>query len=169
MKNTDFQKIVSDFVPPKQDLILIKDVVEYFKEKDYPIALRTLSKYATEEIIPKPLHIGNKAYYEKDFIIPELEALYVLKAVFQCSLKDLRELAKNPHTNLKEIVEVLHLSLKTIGRILGLDEKYVSVASLLANESPVKGLGRVYLTVLKEGKDPDVAKEKIIYAARAMK
>ena len=67
MSKNSFQDIAKEFSPPDETLISIRDIVKESRKTKTPITLRTLTYYATEGIIPKPLHIGKVAYYDHEF------------------------------------------------------------------------------------------------------
>ncbi len=154
MLNNEFEKIVEDFVPPKEKLVSIREIINYFQDKEFPLALRTVTKYATLGLIPKPLHIGNKGYYEKDYIYSELNAIYILKAVFRLSLTEICNLARNDHSSLKEIVEVLHQILDDRMKRRGGKKRSTTKAAWLANDPDGRKMAEWYITKVAQGELP---------------
>lgn len=160
-KIKDFQQIVDDFVPTKDALVSTQEVVKYFKVKDFPFALRTLTKYATMGLIPKPLHIGNKGYYEKDYIFTQLESIYILKSVVQWSLDDIKKLAEHPSATLGEIIENLHELSRSLQHEAGVKQGTTTIASFLANNPKAREMIDDYLQTVAEGQDPVIVQQSI--------
>ena len=150
----NFQDIVDDFVPSKEALVSTQDVVMHFKVKERPFALRTLTKYATLGLIPKPIIIGNKGFYEKDYIFTQLDAIYVLKSVFQRSLENIKEISSNKSSNLRQTVEILHGFVKWIKDNMGEVEGCRSFAVWLINDSYPRIVVNQYLDGVAKGDEP---------------
>lgn len=159
MKKKDFQQIVDDFVPSQERLVTTQEVVQHFKDKGRPFALRTLVKYATMGLIYKPLHIGNKGFYERDYIFDQLESIYILKSVVQCSLEEIKKLADHDSASLAEIVENLHILSSLMQKEIGETKGAATIASFLANTPKARNKVDQYLKVVSEGRDPVLARE----------
>lgn len=97
-----------DNLVPREKLINLEQAANYCKERKVNFSKRTIRYYITEKLLPKPMYVKKIAYYDKDFIVDELEAIYVLRTLFNRGIRDIKTLARNPSVNLKEIVSELH-------------------------------------------------------------
>ena len=108
MNDDSFQNKIKDFLPNKEELLGFDEIEKICNNKGHDITVRTIKYYITKKMLPKPIYIRNKAYFEKTFIVNELDALYILKTVFNCSLSSIAELSASKTAYLQDIVSALH-------------------------------------------------------------
>ena len=102
-----FKEKSNNFIP-KDRLVTFAQIVSLCKERGIDITIRAIRFYITEGLLPKPMYIRKVAYYDRDFIIDELDAIYVLRSLFNKGIEKISVLAKHPWGSLKDMVSELH-------------------------------------------------------------
>ena len=133
--DNQFQKTISDLIPPKDKMIAVSRIPEECSKRDVDISLRNLRLYATKGLIPKPIHKGKEAFYHKDFILDQLSALFVLKTMLNRSVKQLRNIAANRHVPLQRTVSIAQRLLEELFQDYIYKDKYGPSIFQFVNEN----------------------------------
>jgi hypothetical protein len=88
--NYKFGENLGNYMPLMTNMVSTQDVVKHIKACGLPMALRTLNKYSNMGLIPHPMVIGNKGYYNTPQIFIRLEYLFMLRLIMRYSLKAMK-------------------------------------------------------------------------------
>lgn len=105
--NNSFKDKAKNFLP-QESLINFKGIEAESEKRGRSVSTRTVRYYITEKILPKPMYVKKVAYFDKDFIFDELEAIHVLQTLFGMGINEIKNLSKNAFSTLKDIVSILH-------------------------------------------------------------
>ena len=95
-------KKFENFIP--KNLALFEAIVKKYKSNGRDFSDRTLRYYITVKILPKPMYVKKKAYFDEEFILNELEAIYTLRTLFGMGIAEIAKYSKNPFGTLTDIV-----------------------------------------------------------------
>lgn len=110
MTDSRLKEAISDLLPQLENRLTLNEVVDTLKKKGIAITRRTIQYYCEIGVIPKPIHIGRNAYFEKS-IIDQLCSLFILKNVFHFDLEDITTSLTNT-LSLTEVTTVFRDFLK---------------------------------------------------------
>jgi len=160
-----FSEVINEFIPPRESLISVHDVVKETERKGSPITLRTLQYYATMRLIDKPIHIGKEAFYEKDYILDELSSIFVLKSIFHYKIGDLKELVQYRRLTFKTIMTGLSNILKDFFAhdARGIRPKHAPLVFNIENSSLAQAIVWRYIDKVRDGKPPlEITRKELV-------
>jgi len=92
----------NSFIPP--NLASFDEIVKEYRKRGRDLSDRTIRYYITVKVLPKPMYIKKRAYFDGDFIFNELEAIYTLRTLFGKGIAEIARYAHNPFGTLNDIV-----------------------------------------------------------------
>jgi hypothetical protein len=104
--NTNYENLIPN------DIISFEVIVKELKGQGRNISDRTIRYYITVKLLPKPMYIKKKAYFDRIFILNEINAIYTLQTLFGKGIAEIAGYAQKPFGTLNDIVGTLEIILQ---------------------------------------------------------
>lgn len=151
MNYSKIEKIAKELIAKREDFLNSQELVKACEQRSIPLSRKTIHNYVQDGLIPKPNHIGKEALFHKQYVLDELQAIYLLKSVFHVTYDDLKVIARNKHADSQTIVAMIHSMVShaqanTFGKF-----RHRPTLVNMANDQSLQGVVKLFLEEIKKG------------------